>query len=314
MVRWDILNRDNVRDAEPKPQNESRPQDTNGTSPSVGRGPTESSSTAAPERPERPGQSSLERSRDRRTQHQQGGRTYSLRSSEIAAMRDIGTLRVVDARDLARFVYRGDEARLRYDLESLRAQGLVEEKTVFRAHKSARKLVALTTEGQRIARKASGIPEEQRLYHGFVKPKELDHDADLYKVYQKAAEEIREKGGKPTRVRLDFELKESINRAKEAAGHMSEDERRRLLATVAQEQGLTLDDGTIHLPDIQVEYETRDGSVERQNLELLSRNYREEGIRGKAAAGFKIYARSGDSNRIRRALHDTGMVREVLSV
>ena len=79
-------------------------------------------------------------------------------------------------------------------------------------------------------------------------------------------------------MRLDFELKESINRAKEAAGHMSEDERRRLLATVAQEQGLTLDDGTIHLPDIQVEYETRDGEVERQNLELLSRNYREEGI------------------------------------
>jgi DNA-binding PadR family transcriptional regulator len=229
-------------------------------------------------------------------------------------MRDIGTFRVVDARDLARFVYGGDEARLKYDLESLRTQGLVEEKTVFRAHKSARKLVALTAEGQRMVRKVSGLPEEQRLYHGFVKPKQLDHDADLYKVYQKAAEEIRERGGKPTRVRLDFELKESINRAKEAAGHISEDERRRLLATVAQEQGLTLDDGTIHLPDIQVEYETRDGEVERQNLELLSRNYREEGIRGKAAAGFKIYARSGDSNRIRRALHDTGVVREVLSV
>ena len=314
MARWDILNRDNVRNAEPSPANESRPHDTNGTSPSVGRGPTESSSTTTPERPERPGQSSPERSPDRRTQHRQGGRTYSLRSSEIAAMRDIGTFRVVDARDLARFVYGGDEARLKYDLESLRAQGLVEEKTVFRAHKSARKLVALTAEGQRIVRKASGLPEEQRIYHGFVKPKELDHDADLYKVYQKAAEEIRERGGKPTRVRLDFELKESINRAKEAAGHMSEDERRRLLATVAQEQGLTLDDGTIHLPDIQVDYETQEGGIERQNLELLSRNYREEGIRGKAAAGFKIYARSGDSNRIRRALHDTGIVREVLSV
>ena len=314
MARWEILNRDNVRDAESSPANESRPHDTNGTSPSVGRGPTESSSTATPERPERPGQSSPERSPDLRKQYRHGDRTFSLRSSEIAAMRDIGTFRTVDARDLARFVYGGDEPRLRYDLESLRAQGLVEEKTLFRAHKSARKLVTLTAEGQRIVRKASGLPEEQRLYHGFVKPKELDHDADLYKVYQKAAEEIRQKGGRPTLVRLDFELKESINRAKEAVGHMSEHERRRLLATVAQEQGLTLDDGTIHLPDIQVEYETREGGVERQNLELLSRNYREEGIRGKAAAGFKIYARSGDSNRIRRALHDTGMVREVLSV
>src|SRR5260370_839339 len=136
MARWDILNRDNVRDAEPSPANESRPHDADGTSPSLGRGPTESSSTATPERPERPGQSSPERSPNRRTQHRHGGRTYSLRSSEIDAMKDIGTFRAVDVRDLARFVYGGDEARLKYDLGSLRAQGLVEEKTVFRAHKS----------------------------------------------------------------------------------------------------------------------------------------------------------------------------------
>jgi DNA-binding PadR family transcriptional regulator len=229
-------------------------------------------------------------------------------------MTDIGMFRTVDVRDLSQFVYDGNETRLKYDLESLRAQGLVEEKKVFRAHTNARKLVTLTAEGERLIRKASGLPEEQRLYHGFVKPKELDHDADLYKVYQKAAEEIREKGGKLTRVRLDFELKESINRAKEAAGRLAEGERRRLLAAVANEHGLRLDGATVHLPDIQVEYETREGAFERQNLELLSRNYRDEGIRGKAAAGFKIYARIGDANRIRRALQDTGMVREVLSV
>jgi hypothetical protein len=229
-------------------------------------------------------------------------------------MKDTGTFRTVDVRDLGRFVYGGDEARLKYDLASLRAQGLVEEKTLFRAHRSARKLVTLTAEGQRIVRKASGLPQDQRIYHGFVKPKELDHDADLYKVYQKAAEEIREKGGKLTRVRLDFELKESINRAKEAAGHLSGEERKRLLTAVAEEHGLSIDDMAIHLPDIQVEYETREGGVERQNLELLSRNYREEGIRGKAAAGFKIYARSGDANRVRRALRDTGVIREVLSL
>ena len=71
------------------------------------------------------------------------------------------------------------------------------------------------------------------------------------------------------------------------------------------------DDTPARCPD---EYENRDSGIERQNLELLSRNYREEGIRGEAAAGFKLYARSGDTNRVRRALHDTGMVREVLSV
>src|SRR5260370_13550691 len=116
------------------------------------------------------------------------------------------------------------------------------------------------------------------------------------------------------RVRLDFELKESINRAKETARHLWGDERKRLLTAVADEHGLSIDDTTIHLPDIQVEYETRDGGVQRQNLELLSRNYRADGIRGKAAAGFKIYARSRDASRVRRALHTTGMIRDVLSV
>jgi hypothetical protein len=314
MGRWDIFDRNNAHDSEAGPQREERGQESNPTSVSVGRGPADSSSPYLPERPERPGLSARESTRDRRTQHHDRGRTYSLRSSEIVAMTDIGRFRTVDARDLARFVYGGDESRLKHDMANLRAQGLVEEKTLFRAHRSARKLVTLTAEGQRVARKASGLPMEQRTYFGFVKPKELDHDSDLYKVYQKAAEEIRAKGGRLLRVKLDFELKESINRAKEAAGRLPEDERKKLLATVAEEQGLTIDNGTIHLPDIQVEYETRDGEAERQNLELLSRNYREEGMRGKAAAGFRIFARSGDASRVRRALHDTGMVREVLSI
>jgi len=229
-------------------------------------------------------------------------------------MSDIGRFRAVDARDLARFVYGGDGRRLKYDLESLRKQALIEEKTLLRAHRSARKLVTLTAQGERVVRQVSGLPKEQRLYHGFVKPKELDHDADLYKVYQRAVEEIRSRGGRPKRIRLDFELKESINRARETASRLPAAERSQRVREAADGQGLKVHDGRVHLPDMQVEYETRDGRLERENLELLSQNYREQGIRGKAAAGFKIYARSTDTARIRRALQDTGMVREVLAV
>lgn len=229
-------------------------------------------------------------------------------------MADIGRFRAVDVQDLGRFAYQGDEARLKYDLENLRSQGLIEEKSVFRTHKPTRKMVALTPHGHRVVRKESGLPRGQRLYHGFVKPRELEHDADLYKVYQRAAKNIQEKGGKPVRVRLDFELKESINRAKEAAGHVPEEMRQRWLTALAAEHGLTSDGASIHLPDVQVEYQTRDGRIERENLELVSRNYREQGIRGKAASGFTMYARTGDTARIRRALRDTGLVREVLSI
>lgn len=315
MPRWDISDPDRVHSPELRvPRNEPPTQSSTGT-PSVGRAGSGSDSSV--EKMERAGRSTetrAQRPRERRTKHEDHGQTYSLRGSEMQAMADIGRFRAVDVQDLARFAYQGDEAGMKYDLENLRTQGLVEEKTFFRAHKSARKMVTLTQQGHRMVKKASGLPEGQRIYHGIVKPRELDHDADLYKVYQKAVKEIEEKGGKRVRVRLDFELKESINRAKEAAGHLPEDMRGRWLRAVAEEHGLTIDGTTIHLPDIQVEYETQDGRLERENLELLSRNYREDGIRGKAAAGFKIYARTGDTNRIRRALQDTGLVREVLSI
>jgi hypothetical protein len=315
MPRWDITDPDRVHTSDVRVSPEDPRTRSNSASPSVGRAASASeSSVKKMERPERSRDARTQRPSERRTRHQDRGQSYSLRESEIRTMADIGRFRAVDVKDLARFAYQGDEARAKYDLENLRAQGLVEEKTFFQAHKSARKIVTLTERGHWVARKVSGLSKEQRIYHGIVKPRELDHDADLYKVYQKAVQKIQEKGGKPLRVRLDSELKESINREKEAAGHLPEGMRRRWLQAVAEEHGLTMDGTTIHLPDIQVEYETAEGRVERENLELLSRNYREDGIRGKATAGFKIYARTQDANRIRRALNDTGLVREVLSV
>jgi DNA-binding PadR family transcriptional regulator len=118
---------------------------------------------------------------------------------------------------------------MRQDLQNLWEQELVKEKTVFRAHKPARKMVTLTEQGHRMVKKAGGLRDGQRTYHGFVEPRELDHDADLYKVYHKAVEQVQEQGGKPLRVRLDFELKEVINRAKETAGHLSGEQRALLL-------------------------------------------------------------------------------------
>jgi len=314
MARWEIFERDRVRESEPKPApGEKKPAPEAGDV-AVGRGPSDESSSNAPERSERRQQDPRNSTPDRRTRHQDRDRMYSLRNSELEAMADIGRFRTVDVRDLARIVYHGDSAQTQREMDNLSKQGLIEQRMVFRAHKAPRKLVTLTEQGQRVVRKASGLPKEQRLYHGFVKPRELDHDADLYKVYQKAAQEIRERGGRPTRVRLDFELKEVVNRAKEAARRLPEHERAKLLSEVAREQELTIDGTKIQLPDVQVEYETREGKIERENLELLSQNYREAGLRSKAGAGFKIYARAGETNRIRRALHDTGMVREVLSV
>ncbi len=314
MPRWAFLQRDSGRDFENRHQGDERRQEQATASVSVGRGPSDSSPANQPEKPERLEQNPIPRSTDRKIEREGRGRGYTHSDREIQAMADVGTFRTVDVEDLKRFTYAGDERAVSHDLRQLRAAGLIEEKTLIRAHKEPRKVLALSEKGQRIVRKASGLPKDQALYHGFVKPREIEHDADLYKVYQHAVEKIRNEGGKPLKVRLDFELKGAVQREKNAVKGLPQEEQRKRLEAFARERTLAINGTRIHVPDVQLEYETRDGEVERANLELVSENYRNEGIRGKAESGFAIYARGEDAARIRRALQDTHTVERILSI
>jgi DNA-binding PadR family transcriptional regulator len=314
MPRWDIGDSARRRESEPIPPREGHRADSSESSATVDSDPGRNPSSTTPERPESPRQIAGKRPPKRRSKHRDRDRTYSLRNSEIKAMSDIGRFRTVDVQDLSHYAYRGNEADMKRDLENLREQGLVEEKTLVRAHNKPRNVVTLTEQGHQMVRKTSGLPGDQRVYHGFVKARETNHDADLYKVYQQAAEEVREKGGKPLRVRLDFELKAMVQREKQTAKSLSEQDRRDRMETLAKEHGLTVTGTTIRVPDIQMEYETREHELERANLELLSENYRTEGIRGKAESGFTLYTRGGDAARVRRALQDTHTVERILSI
>jgi len=239
-------------------------------------------------------------------------RGIALRQSQLHALSEIGTFRTVDVKDLARFAYRGDEQRTREDLRYLEAQGLVKEKTLSNAYKQPRQILTLTKEGDRLLRAIGDLPRGQQTYHGFVKPREQDHDADLYKVYRKAVEEIEKNDGRVRKVRLDFELKASLNRQHEAARRLSADLKEKFLESLARENGLSVRNKKIAVPDLQIEYETADRQLLRENLELITRDYREAGIRAKADSGFKIYARAGDANRIQSALRDPNRVRRAL--
>ncbi len=314
MSRWDLGVPDRDRSSEPRIPQEQRRAEPKDESASKGRRGSSGRDAEISRIPSRPSDSGVSRERAQRPRLVERERRTLLRQSQLQAMSEIGTFRTVDTKDLARFAYQGDETRMQEDIRSLQKQGLVEEKTLYQAHKEPRQIVTLTKPGDRLLRKIGDLRNDQEIYHGFVKPREQDHDADLYKVYQKALEEIEKEGGRVLRVRLDFELKASINREREAAGQLPDDMKEQWLKTLAEEHGLTVRGKTIHVPDLQIEYETADREVARENLELVSRNYREDGIRGKAASGFTIYARSGDTSRIRRALHDSGMVGEVLSI
>ena len=71
---------------------------------------------------------------------------------------------------------------------------------------------------------------------------------------------------------------------------------------VANKHGLKLDDGTIPIPDLRIEYENDAGEIERIDLELATREYRSQGLAAKARAGFRLYARHQDVDRLRRVM------------
>jgi hypothetical protein len=139
-------------------------------------------------------------------------RAYSLRNSEIHTLIEAGKFRVVDTDDLARFAYAGNRERMEGEFRNLVRQGLAEQSNTSVFKKESRQVLTLTKQGHGFISKQYFLPEDQAIYHGFVKPKEANHDADLYRLYQKVASDIERKGGHVLRVSLDYELKEKLYR------------------------------------------------------------------------------------------------------
>ena len=148
-----------------------------------------------------------------RTIYRGRDREYSLRASEVRTLTDIGKFRVVPADDLARFGYQGNRSQMESDVRSLTRQELVEQRTIEGHSSYSTKVLTLTKEGHRLLVRGQLVSSRQATYHGFVKPKEARHDADLYRLYQKVAREIERTGGKVRRVVLDFELKKDLYQA-----------------------------------------------------------------------------------------------------
>ena len=247
-----------------------------------------------------------------RTIHEIRGRAYHLRKSEITTMVELGKFRVIAQEDLSKFAYGGDKGRMRPDIENLMRQGLVEMKSIPHEEMGSRKLFTLTKNGLRFLTEAQSGGKGQVLYHGFTKPRETNHDADLYRLYQKAAEKIEGQGGRNLRVVLDYEMKKRLYRdlAKLGPGRASSKNKR----LVAERHGLQVVRGKIPVPDIRIEYEARDGERARVDLELATSHYRGRNLAEKVRAGFSIYAHAEDASKLRRVLDQRELTAEILSL
>lgn len=244
----------------------------------------------------------------------------SLREEERKVLAEVGRFRVVTTRDLAETIYDNRQSRMERDLAFLREKGMVQVDSVNsrrdgRGGKIERiEVVTLTKGGRNLARQTSGLPQDQKLYAGMVKPHEVEHDAQIYRAYLKESERIERKGGTNLRVQLDFELKSQIQKAiyaeRKANPECGMDE---IKQQVAEKFDLPFVDGGIQIPDARIEYdlprrddrEIDQGSrTSHEDIEVLTAAYRPGHLRNKAQAGFHVYASSSDCATLTAKIED----------
>lgn len=239
-------------------------------------------------------------------------RAYLVRDSEMHSIKEIGKFRVIAVSDLAKCAYGGNRERMAEDIRRLTRHSLVSDKTVEISRKKTLRIVTLTKAGHRLLKNTNQLPDDQPIYHGLLKPREVKHDADLYRLYQKEAARIERAGGRPVRVLLDYELKRNLNR--DLARMAPEKDDPNAKERIAEKHGLQVVNGKIPVPDLRVEYETPELELRHVDLELATRDYRPRAMAAKAAAGFSLYGRSEDASRLRRVLDEREITARILTL
>jgi DNA-binding MarR family transcriptional regulator len=235
-----------------------------------------------------------------------------LNANEKQTLWDVGRFRTIATTDISAARYGGKTSLVERDVKHLVKEGLIERRTVATNSKGATLTVlTLTRKGRGIVSHSMTAESGQTVYHGFVKPREVVHDAALYKMFQAEAARIERNGGRVRRVVLDYELKKlsysPLAKARDLAP-LAYAERQQ---EIAQENGLQVVDGRLVFPDVRVEYETADGDERHIDLELATANYRAAHIRGKAAAGFRVYAQA-KGGHLAAVLDKHDLVAEIL--
>ena len=280
---------------------------------------TPDSRNSAPEAPDRRDRTDTQEQHSRRKERSDSPRAYYVRDrayllhdSEMHSIKEIGKFRVVAVSDLAKYAYGGNRERTDKDIRRLARHSLVSDKTVEISQKKTLRIVTLTKAGHRVLKNTNQLPDDQPIYHGLLKPREVKHDSDLYRLYQKEAARIERGGGRPVRVLLDYELKRNLNH--DLAQMASEKDDPDTKERIAEKHGLQVVNGKIPVPDLRVEYETSELELRHVDLELATRDYRPRAMAEKAAAGFSLYGRSEDASRLRRVLDEREITARILTL
>ncbi|HEX2453129.1 MAG TPA: hypothetical protein VHI99_05480 [Vicinamibacterales bacterium] len=232
------------------------------------------------------------------------GCLWRISPAERQTMFEVGRFRTVAVEDLLRHRYHGNGADLREDLRSLQAQGLVQRRTAWIGGRRGKLDVLVLTRRGKEFLEGRDLASAQALYSGFVKPSEVAHDAAIYRMFQAESARIVAQGGTIRRVVLDYELKKCVYAPLAKVRVLPASEYAKRQAAVAESNGLRVVHGKIPLPDLRIEYQTRDGTSAQVDLELATHHYHGSHLAAKAAAGFTFYAAEGSAARLTRVMEE----------
>ena len=235
----------------------------------------------------------LPRERERELVHDTRERAYTLRGSESRTLATVGSFRVVPARDLRDHDGRAADPRSG-DLRHLREQGLVQTVRLDGRRDVA---VVLTDRGRDLLESHRGRDQEPRqaFYSGLKRERELEHDSQVYRAYEREAERLAERDARIERVVLDYELKREYQqwlheRDRERDDYDGRPDRdAQEIAQWALEHELPYFDDHVHFPDVRIEYEELDGRRRHEDVEVLTVHYRGGHAAAAARSGFTAY-------------------------
>ena len=214
---------------------------------------------------------------------------YLLRGSEVRTLATVGAFRVVPREDLVR-----QSPSAARELERLRQAGLVST-TPYKIGRQRMTIVTLTKDGLDLLerhRREDHREQPQAFYAGVLRPREIGHDCRLYAAFRDSERRLTRNGASVRRVVLEHELKRDYQRflhesnrgVRHSTGRPRQDlEAVRVWAT---ERDLPLVNDSVRFPDLRIEYERPDGTRCREDVEIVTENYRGAHAAATAAAGF----------------------------
>lgn len=231
------------------------------------------------------------------TRYVSRGEQHDLSRSELLILREIATFRTIHSEDLAEFHFGRQSAKRQQPLPAsvrwLEDQGLIETRTVTHSNKRRVEKVQVLTVTPLAAQVLNRALKNGRRYSHRIKPRELLHDAGIYRMYQIKTQELAANGARSFYPVPDFDLKRKVNSRLAAIRNLKPAERRKQKQLIAADFRLPVIEDKIVLPDLRVEYETPEGETAHVDLELVTPHYRSRHISQKTKARFALYS-SGD--------------------